>query len=82
VRREASDGNALRVDVLVEVPAAVRRRVLREWLLESGATAVTDAHLRAADALVGAWRGQGGPRLPGGLDVVREHGRLVPAGPG
>ncbi|MFC5949425.1 tRNA lysidine(34) synthetase TilS [Pseudonocardia lutea] len=82
VSAEARDGNALRVDVLHGVPAAVRRRVLREWLLGSGATAVTDAHLRAADALVGAWRGQGGPRLPGGLDVVREHGRLVAARPG
>lgn len=82
VREEARDGNTLRVDVLGEVPAAVRRRVLRAWLLQSGATAVTDAHLRAADALVGAWRGQGGPRLPGGLDVVREHGRLVAARPG
>ncbi|MCE3552669.1 tRNA lysidine(34) synthetase TilS [Pseudonocardia sp. RS11V-5] len=82
VHEEARDGNTLRVDVLLGVPAAVRRRVLREWLLERGATAVTDAHLRAADALVGAWRGQGGPRLPGGLDVVREHGRLVPARPG
>ncbi|GAA4699737.1 tRNA lysidine(34) synthetase TilS [Pseudonocardia yuanmonensis] len=82
VHDEARTGNALRVDVLRGAPAAVRRRVLREWLLECGATAVTDAHLRAADALVGAWRGQGGPRLPGGLDVVREHDRLVPARPG
>ncbi|WP_433504645.1 tRNA lysidine(34) synthetase TilS [Pseudonocardia halophobica] len=82
VREAARDGNTLRVDVLGGAPAAVRRRVLRAWLLESGATAVTDAHLRAADDLVGAWRGQGGPRLPGGLDVVREHGRLVPARPG
>src|SRR3954466_1224195 len=29
----ARDGNTLRVDVLLDVPAAVRRRVLREWLL-------------------------------------------------
>jgi tRNA(Ile)-lysidine synthase len=74
VRVEA--GDPLSVAVLGTAPAAVRRRVLRDWLVEAGATALTDAHLRSADALVGEWRGQGGPRLPGGLDVVRRDGRL------
>uniref|UniRef100_UPI0015F06988 TilS substrate-binding domain-containing protein n=1 Tax=Pseudonocardia pini TaxID=2758030 RepID=UPI0015F06988 len=74
---EARDGRGLRVAVLVEAPAAVRRRVLRDWLTEAGAPSPTDAHLRAADELVARWRGQGGPRLPGGLDLVREGGRLA-----
>jgi tRNA(Ile)-lysidine synthase len=65
------------IDVLVTQPAAVRRRVLRRWLLASGVREVTDAHLRAVDALIGEWRGQGAVWLPGGLEVGRAHGRLT-----
>jgi len=57
-------------------PPAVRRRVLRRWLLDAGAAELTDGHLRAADALIGEWRGQGGVWLPGGLEVSRARGRL------
>jgi tRNA(Ile)-lysidine synthase len=74
---KAREGSELSVAPLRDLPAAVRRRTLRTWLTEAGATELTDAHLRAADALVGEWRGQGGPRLPGGLDLVREDGRLA-----
>jgi len=80
VRVEAAEGPELRASVLACVPAAVRRRVLRDWLAAAGAPAPTDAHLRAADALVAEWRGQGGPRLPGGLDLVRRDGRLAVQG--
>jgi tRNA(Ile)-lysidine synthase len=62
---------------LVGLPAAVRRRVLRGWLLSGGVPELTDAHLRAADDLVGRWHGQGGVWLPGGLVVRRAHGRLL-----
>ncbi|WP_344416304.1 tRNA lysidine(34) synthetase TilS [Pseudonocardia ailaonensis] len=81
VRGAAEKEGTLDVATLGEVPAAVRRRVLRAWLGDQGVTALTDAHLRAADALV-VDRGRGGPRVPGGLDLVRTHGRLVlrPAG--
>jgi tRNA(Ile)-lysidine synthase len=58
------------------VPAAVRRRVLRAWLLAGGVPELTEGHLRSADALVTAWRGQGGVWLPGGLVARRAHGRL------
>ena len=34
-------------------------------------------HLRAVDALLVAWRGQGRVDLPGGAGVVRASGRLV-----
>ncbi|GAA4810841.1 tRNA lysidine(34) synthetase TilS [Actinomycetospora chlora] len=57
-------------------PPAIRRRVLRSWLVARGAPELSDAHLRAVDRLVAAWRGQGAPPLPGGLEVVRAHGRL------
>ncbi|MFL6141848.1 MAG: tRNA lysidine(34) synthetase TilS [Labedaea sp.] len=62
--------------VLAPAPAALRRRVLRRWLLDAGATELTDAHLRAVDALIGEWRGQGAVWLPGGLEAGRAHGRL------
>ena len=66
----------LPVAVLDGLPPAVRRRILREWLRDSGARALTDERLRAADDLVGRWRGQGGPAIGGGLDLVRSRGRL------
>ncbi|MEU6699915.1 tRNA lysidine(34) synthetase TilS [Pseudonocardia sp. NPDC046786] len=68
---------ALDTAVLVTAAAAVRRRVLREWLTGHGVPALTDEQLRRADDLVGRWRGQGGPALGGGLELVRTRGRLV-----
>lgn len=70
-------GTPLDAGVLAGAEPAVRRRVLREWLAGAGARALTDAQLRAADDLVGAWRGQGGPALGGGLVLTRARGRLV-----
>ncbi|MDI2030761.1 tRNA lysidine(34) synthetase TilS [Saccharopolyspora sp. TS4A08] len=58
------------------LPAAVRRRVLREWLTAEGVPEMTDSHLRSADALIADWRGQGGPALPGDFVLRRAHGRL------
>ncbi|MEU3628355.1 tRNA lysidine(34) synthetase TilS [Amycolatopsis coloradensis] len=66
----------LDVAVLATEPPALRRRVLRRWLLDSGVRELTDAHLRSVDALVGNWRGQGGVWLPGDLVAERAHGRL------
>jgi tRNA(Ile)-lysidine synthase len=57
-------------------PAAIRRRVLRGWLRDAGVPELTDAHLRRADELIAAWRGQGGVALPGGAVLARRHGRL------
>jgi tRNA(Ile)-lysidine synthase len=69
-------GAELEVAPLARVPAAVRRRVLRNWLLDRGVAELSDAHIRAVDALIGEWRGQGGVWLPGGLEASRAHGRL------
>lgn len=71
-----SGGASLDVAALVQVPAALRRRVLRRWLLDEGVAELTDAHLRAADELVGRWSGQGALRLPGAVELVRVQGRL------
>jgi tRNA(Ile)-lysidine synthase len=66
----------LDVGALAQHPAALRRRVLRRWLLDAGVAELTDAHLRAADDLIGRWSGQGALRLPGGVELVRVKGRL------
>lgn len=56
----AKVGDGLRVSALATLDAPVRRRVIRAWLLAGGATGLTDKQIRGVDALVTAWRGQGG----------------------
>ncbi|EOM78276.1 tRNA lysidine(34) synthetase TilS [Rhodococcus rhodnii] len=68
--------------LLAPEPAAIRRRVLRTWLVREGATAPTDTQLRAVDALVADWRGQGPVAVGGGrpdarLVVIRRRGKLM-----
>ncbi|WP_369140596.1 tRNA lysidine(34) synthetase TilS [Modestobacter versicolor] len=62
---------------LAELPAALRRRVLRSWLLRAGVPDLQGVHLAAVDALLTRWRGQGRADLPGGTGVVRASGRLT-----
>lgn len=73
---QALDAATLQVTVLAQAPATLRRRVLRRWLLDAGVIELTDAHLRAADDLIGRWAGQGAVRLPGDVELLRVHGRL------
>jgi tRNA(Ile)-lysidine synthase len=54
-----ADGG-LNIARLSGLPGAVRRRVIRGWLLAGGATGLTDNQIRGVDTLVTAWRGQGG----------------------
>ncbi len=67
--RVVVDGE-VEVDTLAEAHTAIRRRALRAWLLQGGAKALTDKQLRAVDALVTDWRGQGGVAIGG-----RKHRR-------
>jgi len=76
-RKAAAGGDGVSVAVLGTAPAAVRRRALRSWLLASGVTELSDAQLRAVDALVDSWHGQGGVALPGHLVARRARGRLL-----
>ncbi|WP_068155597.1 tRNA lysidine(34) synthetase TilS [Rhodococcus phenolicus] len=75
-------GAGLGVASLEPVHPAVRRRALRRWLAELGASAPTDRTLRAVDDLIGHWRGQGpvavgrGPGPGTRLVVSRRRGRL------
>jgi tRNA(Ile)-lysidine synthase len=71
-----ADGG-LPVGRLAGLPAAVRRRVLRSWLLRAGVPDLQGVHLAAVDALLTRWRGQGRADLPGGTGVFRASGRLM-----
>ncbi|TFV49380.1 tRNA lysidine(34) synthetase TilS [Blastococcus sp. TF02A_35] len=73
---EAGDGS-LPARPLEPLPAALRRRVLRGWLRAAGVPDLQAVHLRAVEALVTGWRGQGRIDLPGGAGVVRASGTLV-----
>lgn len=69
----AVTGADLDVARLKALPDAVRRRVVRLWLLDGGAMDLTDYQIRRVDALVTAWRGQGGVAV--GSELRRQ--RLV-----
>jgi tRNA(Ile)-lysidine synthase len=72
----AFDGDCCAVADVADLPAGLRRRVLRSWLIAEGVPELSDSHLRRVDALVSEWRGQGGVWLPGGFVARRAHGRL------
>jgi tRNA(Ile)-lysidine synthase len=79
---ELATGGELDVVELAALPAAVRRRVIRGWLMAGGATGLTDKHIRGVDTLVTEWRGQGGVAVgsafPGQrLFAGRRAGRLL-----
>lgn len=57
---EVRTGPDLNARALAGLPGPVRRRVIRGWLLDGGATGLSDKQIRGIDTLVVAWRGQGG----------------------
>jgi tRNA(Ile)-lysidine synthase len=57
---EVGTGAELDTGRLAALPEAVRRRVIRGWLLAGGASGLTDKQIRGVDTLVTQWRGQGG----------------------
>ena len=71
VRRRATSDSGLDVTTIATLPAAVRRRVIRGWLLGGGAIGLTDDQIRAVDALVTGWRGQGGVAVGCGIPRTR-----------
>jgi len=75
----ARDGASLDVPALVELPAALRTRVLHGFALAVGAPggALGHRHVAALDALVTDWHGQGPVALPGGIQVSRRGRRLL-----
>jgi tRNA(Ile)-lysidine synthase len=67
----ASTGAGLDTARLSTLPDAVRRRVIRSWLLAGGASGLTDKQIRGVDTLVMAWRGQGGVAVGSALRSQR-----------
>ncbi len=72
-RATFSGAGSLAISGLRDVAPAVRRRVIRLWLLAGGAQDLNDSQIRAVDALVVQWRGQGGVAV--GADLAYQ--RLV-----
>ncbi|MHA7688050.1 tRNA lysidine(34) synthetase TilS [Corynebacterium evansiae] len=77
----AEEGASLNCTELQQQPVALRRRVLKQWLADK-AGPLTSAHLNAIDALVIAWKGQGGaavpwPQNPPASTLQRHTHRLV-----
>jgi len=68
---EIGTGGGLDTARLATLPDAVRRRVIRGWLFAGGASGLTDKQIRGVDALVMAWRGQGGVAVGSALRSQR-----------
>ena len=60
---------------LQALPAALRTRVLRRWLLRHGAGEASLGHVGMVDTLITDWHGQGEIHLPG-VSVTRQDGRV------
>jgi tRNA(Ile)-lysidine synthase len=73
----------LPVEMLLDLAPALRTRVLRLAALRAGARdgELFHDHVRALDALVTDWHGQGPVDLPGRVRGVRRGGALVFEGP-
>jgi len=70
------EGVQLDVAALVELPRAVRARVLRMAATGVGSGPLEASHVTALEALVSDWHGQGPVALPGGGSASRSCGRL------
>lgn len=68
--RARVDGE-LDADALSDLPAVLRRRVIRGWLLTGGAAGLSDRQIRAVEALITSWRGQGGVAVGGAVPNSR-----------
>jgi tRNA(Ile)-lysidine synthase len=68
----AASGGELDVATVAGLVPALRRRVIRRWLLDGGATGLSDGQIRGVDRLVVDWRGRGGVAVGSSL----RHQRL------
>jgi tRNA(Ile)-lysidine synthase len=78
LRGDCSVSEGLAAGWLVELPAAIRTRVLRDAALMAGCPhgALTAGHIDRIDALVTGWRGQRWVDLPGGVRARRRDGKV------
>ena len=68
---------SLEVAPLAELPKAIRTRVLRLALFESGVSQLSAEQVAQVEALISNWKGQGEVSLPAGVKVSRISGRLT-----
>ncbi len=76
--KSETDSPTLSVSVLLEKPAAVRRRALREWILKArgNLNRIEKVHLVAVEGLLNGEKGGRIVELPGGMKVRRTRGML------
>jgi tRNA(Ile)-lysidine synthase len=65
------------IELISELPSAVRKRVIKRAIEAMGAPTLTAEQILEVDALVGAWKGQGAVALAGGITARRDSGRLT-----
>ncbi len=72
------DSTQFEVKELLDLPQAIRARVLRLAIYEAGAPegSLSAGHLSPIEALITQYHGQGAVSLPGGVKVARISGRL------
>ena len=68
---------SLEVEALLKLPKAIRTRVLRIALFESGVSQLSADQVGQVEALISNWKGQGEVSLPSGVKVSRISGRLT-----
>jgi tRNA(Ile)-lysidine synthase len=68
---------SLEIEALAKLAKAVRTRVLRLALFESGVSQLSAEQVGQVEALISNWKGQGEVSLPAGVKVSRISGRLT-----
>ena len=68
---------SLEIEALSKLAKAVRTRVLRLALFESGVSQLSAEQIGQVEALISNWKGQGEVSLPSGVKVSRISGRLT-----
>ena len=68
---------SLEIEALSKLAKAVRTRVLRLALFESGVSQLSAEQIGQVEALISNWKGQGEVSLPAGVKVSRISGRLT-----
>jgi len=70
-------GEILPAAGLAELPAALRQRVLRLWLIGRSVPELGSVHLAEVGRMITDWHGQGPVDLPGGFSLTRTSGTLT-----
>jgi tRNA(Ile)-lysidine synthase len=72
-----ADPTQIPIELIADVPSAVRKRVIKRAIEAMGAPTLTAEQILEVDALIGAWKGQGPVALAGGITARRDSGRLT-----